>query len=74
MTRLLITFLGLLTVATLSGGVAYQNAASILNGSASIGNAFAFVLGVIVFGFALLVLGRIIYLTAPKKARGEVQL
>lgn len=72
MNRLTITFLAFLTLATLSAGVTYQNALWLINGHGSVLNALVLVISALLFGFAMLVLGRILYLIAPKQARGEV--
>ncbi len=71
MNRLTITFLAFLALATLSAGVAYQNAPSLINTRGSISSVSILVLSTLLFGFAMLVLGRILYLTAPRQAREE---
>jgi len=62
--RLTVTLLAFLALATASGGIAYQNAQSLIGGSGGIWNVLALAIGAVVFGFAMLVLGRIVYLTA----------
>ncbi len=71
MNRLTVTFLAFLTLATLSAGVTYQNAQSLLNVHGSVVNVLVLVISTVLLGFAMLVLGRIIYLTAPRQAREE---
>jgi len=73
MQRLTIVFLALLTVATLSGGTVYHNASSLFSGHGTLLNALMLAGSALLFGCAMLVLGRIVYLTAPKQARGEVR-
>jgi hypothetical protein len=73
MKRLTIVFLAFLTVATLSGGTAYHNASSLFSGHGTLLNALMLAGSALLFGFAMLVLGRIVYLTAPKHPRGEVR-
>ncbi len=67
MARITFLFLGLLAVATLSAGVADQNGLNLLRGQADGVSAILFLVGASAFGFALLVLGRVVYLTAPKR-------
>ena len=71
MNRLTITFLAFLALATLSAGVAYQNAPSLIDARGSISSVLILVISTLLFGFAMLVLGRILYLTAPWHAREE---
>lgn len=66
MNRVTIYFLALLAVATLSAGAVYQNGLNLLRGQGDIGTGLSFLTGTVVFGFTLLVLGRIVYLTTPK--------
>lgn len=64
--RATIFFLALLAVATLSAGTAYQNGLNLLRGQVDFVTGLLFLIGAVVFGFTLLVLGRIVYLTAPR--------
>jgi len=73
MKRLTIVFLTFLTLATLSGGTAYHNASNLFSGQGTLLNALLLAGSALLFGFAMLVLGRIVYLTAPKHPRGEVR-
>ena len=63
MNRLTLTFLSFLALATFSGGIGFRNAQALLEGG-NAWNALAFLICAAVFGFAMLVLGRIVYLTA----------
>ncbi len=72
MNRLTNMFLVLLIVATLSAGVLYQDTAALLAGHGAGWSWVGIAVSIPVLGFALLVLGRILYLTAPHPARGEV--
>ncbi len=65
-------FLLLLALATLSAGVLYQNSAALLAGHAMTWNWIGLFVSAPLLAFGLLVLGRILYLTAPEKGRGEV--
>jgi len=67
MPRLTQIFVGLVALATLGGGAAYQNALSLLTGSGTTLNAFVFLVSAPLFTFATLVACRIVYLTAPKR-------
>lgn len=67
MARVTFLFLGWLAVATLSAGAAYQNGLNLLRGQADGVSAGLFLVGASAFGFALLVLGRVVFLTAPKR-------
>lgn len=69
--RIMITFLGMLVLATLSGGAAYQSALNLLGGHGDWANVVWLLLSLPLFGFAMLVLRRIVYLTMPRHARGE---
>ena len=71
MARVTFLFLGWLAVATLSAGMAYQNGSNLLRGQADGISAALFLIGVSVLGFALLVLGRMVFLTAPKRKSEE---
>lgn len=62
--RLTLTLLALLALATASGGTAYQNAISLRSEGGNILNAIAFVICAALFAFAMLLLTRIIKLTA----------
>ena len=64
MNRITMTWLVFLALATASGGVAYQNLQSLIGGNSSIWNVLTLAISAVVFGFAMLVLGRIMYLTA----------
>lgn len=66
MNRVPIYFLALLAVATLSAGAAYQNGLNLLRGQVDVVTGLLFIVGAVVFGFTLLVLGRIVYLAAPR--------
>lgn len=68
--RRMLTFLGLLALATLSGMAAYQSAQNLLGGHADWTNVVWLLLSLPLFGFAMLVLGRIVYLSAPRHTRG----
>lgn len=59
----MLTFLALLALATLSGGIAFRNAQALLEGGSPL-NGLALGIGGLVFAFAMLVLGRIMYLSA----------
>lgn len=63
MNRITFTFLGFLVVATLSAGTAYQNGVNLLRGQVGGVTALLFLGGALMFGFTLLVLGRIVYLS-----------
>ena len=67
MPRLTQIFLGLVALATLGGGAAYQSALSLVSGSGTTLNAFVFLVSAPLFTFAMLVAWRIIYLTAPER-------
>ena len=71
MARVTLLFLGWLAVATLSAGAAYQNGLNLLQGQADGVSAVLFLVGASAFGFALLVLGRVVFLTAPKRKLEE---
>lgn len=71
MARVTFRFLGWLAVATLSAGIAYQNRLHLLRGQADGVSTALFLIGVSALGFALLVLGRVIFLTAPKRKSEE---
>lgn len=71
MARLTFLFLGWLAVATLSAGEAYQNGLNLLRGQADGVSVILFLVGASAFGFALLVLGRMVFLTAPKRKSEE---
>ena len=64
MNRITMTWLVFLALATASGGIAYQNLQSLIGGTSSIWNMLTLAMSAVVFGFAMLVLGRIMYLTA----------
>lgn len=64
MTRLTPTFLAFLALATFSAGITYQNAMTLIGGGGNVLNALAFAIGAAGFGFAMIVLARIIRLTA----------
>ncbi len=66
MSRVTIYFLGFLALATLSAGTAYQNGLNLLRGQVDVVTGLLFISGAVVFGFALLVLGRLVYLTTPR--------
>ena len=66
MNRVTIYFLGFLALATLSAGTAYQNGLNLLRGQMDVVTGLLFIGGALLFGFMLLVLGRIVYLTTPK--------
>jgi len=66
MNRLSLTFLAFLALATTSGGIAYQNAIAFI-GTGNILNAIAFIVCAAVFGFAMLVLTRIVQVTARRR-------
>ncbi len=72
MNRLTMTFLVLLTAATLSAGALYQNASVLIAGHGGGWNWIGVAVSVPVLGFLLLILGRILYLTAPQHAHEEV--
>lgn len=63
MHRLTATWLAFLALATASGGIAYQNAQSLIGETGGIWNGLTLAISAVVFGFAMLVLGRIVYLT-----------
>ena len=71
MARVTFLFLGWLAMATLGAGMAYQNGLNLLRGQADGVSAALFLVGASVFGFALLVLGRVVFLTAPKRKLEE---
>lgn len=64
--RATILFLAFLAAATLSAGTAYQTGLNLLRGQVDVITGLLFSIGAVVFGFTLLVLGRIVYLTTPK--------
>ncbi|HZQ10433.1 MAG TPA: hypothetical protein VFD70_27890 [Anaerolineae bacterium] len=64
-------FLAFLALATLSAGVAYPNALILLGGHGDWSNVLLLLVSVPLFGFTMLVLARILYLTAPKHNRAE---
>ena len=67
MSRVTIYFLGFLALATLSAGTAYQFGVNLLRRQGDVVTGLLFIGGAMVFGFALLVLGRIVYLTTAKE-------
>ncbi len=71
--RFTIIFLSLLGLATLAVGIAYQNVTSLVQGHGNVWNILAFIASALLLAFTTLILSRLIYLTAPKRARGEVQ-
>ncbi len=73
MNRSTIVFLALLALAALSAGVLSQNAATLFAGRGAMWNWGMVLISAPLFGFALLILGRILYLTTlTHRARGEV--
>ncbi len=66
MNRVTIYFFGFLVLATLSAGTAYQNGLNLLRGQMDVVTGLLFIVGALAFGFALVVLGRIVYLTTPR--------
>ena len=68
MPRLALIFIGFIALATASGGAAFQNGLSLLNGSSTPAGMFIFLVSTLLFTFAMLVSSRIIYLTAPKRS------
>ena len=64
-------FLAFLALATLSAGIAYPNALVLLGGRGDWLNGLVVIVSVPLFGFAMLVLGRVLYLTAPKRNHAE---
>lgn len=66
MSRLTILFLGFLALATLSAGTAYQNGLNLLRGQVDVVTGLLVFISALVFGFTLLVLGRIVYLATPR--------
>ncbi len=71
--RFTLIFLGLLGLATLAVGLVYQNAVSLVQGHGNVWNMLAFIAGGLLLAFTTLILSRLIYLTAPKRVRGEVR-
>lgn len=70
MNRITFTFLGFLILATLGAGIAYQNGVNLLRGQADFVTGLLFLVGALVFGFMLLVLARIVYLsTLPRRTK-----
>ncbi|MBI3915100.1 MAG: hypothetical protein HY327_13055 [Chloroflexi bacterium] len=67
MTRLLLTFLAFLTLATLSAGTAYQIAQNLFSGREDVWGAPVLAISALLFGFAILVLWRMVYLTVPRR-------
>lgn len=65
MNRVTIYFLSFLALATVGAGTAYQNGLNLLRGQMDVVTGLLFIVGALVFGFALVVLGRIVYLTTP---------
>lgn len=63
MNRLTLTLLAFLALATGSSGIAYQNLQSLIGGIGGIGNVLLLAISAGGFGFAMLVLGRIVYLS-----------
>ncbi len=71
--RFTLIFLSLLGLATLAVGIGYQNAVSLVQGHGNMWNMLALIAGALLLAFTTLILSRLIYLTAPKRARGEVE-
>lgn len=71
MNRLTITFLALLAMATLSAGVAYDNARLLAVEGGGVLNALLLTISALSFTLAMLLLSRILYLTAPKRTHAE---
>lgn len=68
MNRTTFTLLGFLVLATLGVGTAYQNGVNLLRGQDDFVTGLLFLVGALVFGFMLLLLGRIVYLsTLPRR-------
>ncbi|MBI5304821.1 MAG: hypothetical protein HY868_21985 [Chloroflexi bacterium] len=65
--RFTLTFLALVVIATLSGGLAYQTAMVFVAGGGNLSNAFGFIISASVFSFSMLVLARIMRLTAVRR-------
>lgn len=65
--RVTIFFLGFLALATLGAGTAYQNGLNLLRGQMDVVTGLLFIVGALAFAFALVVLGRIVYLTTAKE-------
>lgn len=66
MNRVTIYLLGLLALATVSAGTVYQNGVNLLQGQVDVVTGLLLILGALGLGLALLVLGRIVYLTTGR--------
>lgn len=71
MHRFTLTFLMLVVIATLSAGLVYQTAMVFVEGGGNLPNAFGFIVSASIFGFAMLMLARIMRLTAVRRDDGR---